>query len=264
MLHMVEMYESPLLSSVEAPAARVLNGTGPTPALLVCEHASRFIPEALQGLGLDEEAACSHAAWDIGALDLSVELMGALDAPLVHSRVSRLVYDCNRPPTAHDAIPDKSEVYPVPGNADLTQDQKDQRARAAYAPFRRLLEQTLDARPVPSVLITIHSFTPTYKGQPRPVELGILHDSDDRAARILLREAQGSGLNTALNQPYSATDGVTHTLRTHALPRELANVMIEVRNDLIDTPAGVSRIAGLLAPMLQNMINELDPQEARS
>ena len=261
---MTEMNESPLLSPVEAPAARILNGNGRSPALLVCEHASRFIPNALNGLGLDAAAARSHAAWDIGALDLSVELTGALDAPLVHSRVSRLVYDCNRPPAAHDAIPPKSEIYPVPGNAGLTEEQKAQRVRDVYEPFRALLSQTLDARPVPPVLITIHSFTPVYKGQARSVELGILHDSDDRAAQILLREAQGSGLKSALNEPYSATDGVTHTLREHANARGLANVMIEVRNDLIDSPTGVNRIAGLLAPMLQNMINELDPPEAQS
>lgn len=264
MLHMVEINESPLLSSAETPAARILNGNGPAPALLVCEHASRFIPAALNGLGLDTDAACSHAAWDIGALDLAQELMRALDAPLVFSQVSRLVYDCNRPPEASDAIPPKSEIYPVPGNATVTESQKAQRVRDVYEPFCALLSQTLDTRPAPPVVITIHSFTPVYKGQTREVELGILHDRDDRAAQILLREAQGSGLNSALNEPYSATDGVTHTLREHAIPRGLANVMIEVRNDLIGTPAGVSRLAGLLAPMLQNMINELDPREARS
>jgi predicted N-formylglutamate amidohydrolase len=264
MLHMVEINESPLLSAEEAPAARVQNANGAAPALLVCEHASRSVPAALNGLGLDAAAAKSHAAWDIGAWDLAQELAHALDAPLVFSRVSRLVYDCNRPPEAGDAIPPKSEIYPVPGNAGLTEAQKAQRVRDVYEPFRALLSQTLDMRPGPPVVITIHSFTPVYQGQARAVELGILHDSDARAARILLREAQGSGLNSALNEPYSVTDGVTHTLREHALPRGLANVMIEVRNDLIDTPVGVSRLAGLLAPMLQNMINELVPDEARS
>lgn len=259
MLHMLPNPESPLLSPIEAPAARLLNARGRAQALLICEHASRFIPAALAGLGLDQDAARSHAAWDIGALELSVELMGALDAPFVHSRVSRLVYDCNRPPERHDAMPQQSEVFDVPGNVNLTDTARAQRIRDVYDPFQQLVSDTLDGFTAPPVVITMHSFTPVYQGRQRDVELGILHDSDDRAARILLREAQKSGLKSALNEPYSATDGVTHTLREHAISRGLPNVMIEVKNDLIDTPSGINRIAGLLAPMLTTMITELTP-----
>ncbi len=242
--------ESSLLSPTEAPAARVLNAHGRAPAVLVCEHASRFIPAALKGLGLDDAAARSHAAWDIGALDVAVELMGALDAPLVQSRVSRLVYDCNRPPEREDSMPARSEVFAVPGNQGLTETQRAQRVRDVYQPFRLALSQTLDARPRPPVLITIHSFTPVYNGKTRAVELGILHDRDDRAAQVMLSHAAQCDLKVALNEPYSPVDGVTHTLREHGIARGLPNLMIEIRNDLIDTPTGVNRIAGLLAPIL--------------
>ena len=251
-----------LLSPAESPAARVQNADGHGGAVLVCEHASRFIPAALNGLGLDNAASQSHAAWDIGALDLSIRLMEALDAPLVQSCVSRLVYDCNRPPDREDAMPQVSEVFEVPGNANLTDQQRAQRVREVYEPFRQLLAETLAARPEPPVLITIHSFTPVYKGKTRTVELGFLHDEDERAARLMLQHAQGSGLQVALNQPYSAADGVTHTLHEHATKRGLANVMIEVRNDLIDTPEGVSRIAGKLVPILQSTISDLVRDEA--
>ncbi|WP_425043836.1 N-formylglutamate amidohydrolase [Primorskyibacter sp. S87] len=254
----------PLLDPIESPAARALNTNGKAPALLVCEHASRFIPAALDELGLTATAALSHAAWDIGARDLAIELMGALDAPLVLSRVSRLVYDCNRPPDAKGAIPSRSEAFEVPGNSELTTEERNRRVQEIYNPFQRLLSATLDARPTPPVLITIHSFTPVYHGRRRDVELGILHDADDRAARILLKAASGSGLKTALNQPYSAADGVTHTLREHGLKRGLPNVMIEIRNDLLDSPGGITRMTGLLAPMLQATISELVPQEVQT
>lgn len=250
MLRMQSKTESSLLSPLEAPAARVLNAHGVARAVLVCEHASRFIPAALDGLGLDDVAARSHAAWDIGALEVAVELAGALDAPLVHSRVSRLVYDCNRPPEREDSMPPRSEVFAVPGNYGLTVDQRAQRVRDVYEPFRGLLSQTLDRRPEPPVLITIHSFTPIYKGKTRAVELGILHDSDDRAAQVMLNHAAHCGLRVALNEPYSPEDGVTHTLREHGIARGLPNVMIEICNDLIDTPTGVNRIVGLLTPIL--------------
>ena len=259
MLLMNAAPESSLLSPIEAPPARVLNAHGRAQAVLVCEHASRFIPAALDGLGLDAAAARSHAAWDIGALALAVELMGALDAPLVQARVSRLVYDCNRPPERADSMPEVSEVFEVPGNRNLTPAQRAQRVREIYEPFRDLLSATLNARPEPPVLITIHSFTPVYKGQRRDVELGILHDQDERAARVMLDHAAGCGLRTALNEPYAAADGVTHTLREHGVARGLPNVMIEVRNDLIDTPTGINRMAGVLAPVLARTIAAFSP-----
>lgn len=253
-----------LLAPGETPAARVLNGEGAAPAVLVCEHASRAIPAALDGLGLSAEAAASHAAWDIGALELAIQLMGELDAPLVVSCVSRLVYDCNRPPEAPDAVPARSERYDIPGNAGLDPAARQARVDQVYAPFRDLLTAVLDRKSAAPgrapVLITVHSFTPVYNGARRDVELGILHDSDDRLARRLLEEARArTDLNCALNAPYSARDGVTHTLRSHALPRGIANVMLEIRNDLLGDAAGVAAIAAALAPILRDLVAEFAP-----
>jgi len=247
---------SSLLLPNELPAARAQNLAGAASAVLVCEHASRFIPARLHNLGLDAAAARSHVAWDIGALALALELMRALDAALVHSCISRLVYDCNRPPSRADAMPAHSEVFAIPGNAHLTEADRDQRTREVYLPFNNLLSEVIASRAAPCVLITIHSFTPVYNGVRRDLELGILHDSDERAACALLPAARRSGLKCALNEPYSARDGVTHTLREHAIARGLLNVMLEVRNDLIDAPPGVARIAGLLAPMLRALITD--------
>lgn len=61
-------------------------------------------------------------------------------------------------------------------------------------------------------------------------------------------------MDARLNAPYSVTDGVTHTLREHAIPRGLQNVMIEVRNDLISDPDGVARFADILSTMLSKAI----------
>jgi predicted N-formylglutamate amidohydrolase len=52
------------------------------------------------------------------------------------------------------------------------------------------------------------------------------------------------------NYPYGPQDGVTHTLKKHGLTRQIANVMLEIRNDLISDADGqaewAERIAGLL------------------
>jgi predicted N-formylglutamate amidohydrolase len=238
-----------ILTKRDGPAAEVINPDGAAPICLVCEHASAFIPATLNDLGLAAADRHSHAAWDIGGRDLAVALARQLNAPLVASRVSRLVYDCNRPPIAPDAIPARSEVIDIPGNANLTAEQRAARVAEVYEPFHTLLIETLGRFETPPTLVTIHSFTPIWHGTPRAVELGLLHDSDDRLARAMLTAAP-DGVDTRLNAPYSVTDGVTHTLREHAIARGLQNVMIEVRNDLISDATGVARFSEILSQML--------------
>src|SRR5699024_9848810 len=119
------------------------------------------IPDQYQGLGLDPVHRRSHAACDLGARAVAVKLSQALDAPLVASRVSRLVYDCNRPPEAASAMPECSEVIDVPGNHDLTEEERTARIDAVYRPFCAAVTGVLTARAArnaPTVLITIHSF----------------------------------------------------------------------------------------------------------
>ncbi|MFP7569491.1 N-formylglutamate amidohydrolase [Marivita sp. S2033] len=243
-----------VLGEDEGPAAEVINPDGTAPICLVCEHASAFFPASVNHLGVAPEHRESHAAWDIGGRDLAVALADRLDAPLVASRVSRLVYDCNRPPSATAAIPEKSEAIDVPGNLNLTETERAARICEVYDPFRNLLRATLDGFATPPALVTVHSFTPVWFGEPRDVELGLLHDSDDTLALAMLRAAP-EDLDARLNAPYSVTDGVTHTLREHGIARGLQNVMIEVRNDLISDPAGVSRFATLLSDMLTRALN---------
>jgi predicted N-formylglutamate amidohydrolase len=238
-----------ILGPNDGPAAEVINPQGNAAICLVCEHASAFIPAPLMDLGVSPEHRQSHAAWDIGGRDLAVALSERLDAPLVASRVSRLVYDCNRPPSAPGAFPERSEIVDVPGNVGLDAAARAARVAEVYDPFRTLLSSTLDGFTTPPVLVTIHSFTPIWFGQPRSVELGLLHDADDRLARAMLAN-RPDGLDAQLNAPYSVTDGVTHTLREHAIPRGLQNVMIEVRNDLISDASGVARFTDILSTML--------------
>ncbi|MEM9524482.1 MAG: N-formylglutamate amidohydrolase, partial [Pseudomonadota bacterium] len=202
------------------------------------------VPARYEGLGLAPDAAISHAAWDPGAEDLAIELSKTLDAPLVAGLVSRLVYDCNRPPEAPDAMPERSELFEIPGNRNLTAMQKNNRIETVYHPFHAAVSGVLaqrKARGDLTVLVTIHSFTPVYFGKPRKVEIGILHDSDGRMADAMMREAARLPHRAiARNDPYGAKDGVTHTLKLHGVKNRLPNVMIEVRNDLLTTPRGVS------------------------
>ena len=134
-------------------------------AVIVCEHASNHIPAPWGDLGLTDAQRHAHIAWDPGALGLARGLSRHLDAVLVHAPVSRLVYDCNRAPDMAGAMPARSEVHDIPGNAALSPEDRAARTAAVYVPFHDGLHAVLMdriARGLHPALITIHSFTPVY------------------------------------------------------------------------------------------------------
>ena len=237
-------------------------GAGPAGLVLICEHASNALAPGVPGLGGDlgisAETRASHAAHDIGALGLARGLAPLL-APvaggvvLVHAPLSRLVFDLNRAPDHPGAMPAKSEVHEVPGNRDLTPADRLARTEAVCLPFHETLARqiarqvALGRRPV---LISVHSFTPVYFGQRRDVEFGVIHDDDTALSLAVMQAAQGCGLETRLNEPYSAAGDVTHTIRLHAVPMRLVNTMLEVRNDLIADAPAQAAMAARLAPVL--------------
>ena len=238
--------------------AEVINSGAAGPFLLVCEHASNHIPAALNGLGLDAAAKASHIAWDPGALEVASAMSERLNAPLVASRISRLVYDCNRPPDSPAAVPARSDIYDVPGNARLSEAQLGVRARDYYEPFRNLLAGMVRAAPPGATLVTVHSFTPVYFGRPRDVEIGILHDSDSRLADVMLASAgEHTDHVVRRNEPYSPEDGVTHTLKQHAIANGLANVMLEIRSNLVTNAESQRQMADMLSGWLTAAVAHL-------
>ena len=227
-----------LLEGEDSPLI-VVNGRGASPYVLICEHAGNRLPMALGTLGLAEAELQRHIAWDIGAEKVARLLARLIDAPLALQRYSRLAYDCNRPPESPDAMPAMSELTAIPGNAGLSPDDRMARVTEIYRPFHDGIAGLLDRRACEgqrSLVVSIHSFTPVYKGKPRGLELGILHDRDTRLSSRLIKSFPK--VAARLNEPYGPRDGVMHTLNLHAAPRGLQHAMIEIRNDLISNERG--------------------------
>jgi len=228
--------------------------------VLICEHASRFIPDDFGNLGLSEDALRAHIAWDIGALDVARELSLSLDAPLVYGGVSRLLYDCNRPFSAPDCIPEVSEVFQIPGNTGLTDNDRASRDRTIHQPFHLAVEQLILSQAArtesPLVIVTVHSFTPEYNGVPRKVELGFIHhDNADLSQRCVNIEIDRGRYKAALNEPYNASQGVTYSLQRHADKNDYPSTMIEISNTLIDEPSKALAMAEHLAGTLRTALD---------
>ncbi len=242
-----------LLGGDELHPAEIFNAQGPSPYVLICEHASNALPRALGTLGLSDEDRQRHIAWDIGAAGTARILSKLLNAPLILQRYSRLAYDCNRSPEAIGAMPPKSEMHDVPGNTGLMPEQKLLRINGLYRPFMDAITTLLDERAAHgqhTILASMHSFTPIYFGKPRTLELGLLFDRDPWLANFMIKAFPGD--KARLNEPYGPKDGVMHLMSVHAAPRGLKHVMIEIRNDLIAQHAGQNTWANhLTVPMAQ-------------
>jgi predicted N-formylglutamate amidohydrolase len=239
-----------LLEGDETPVVLV-NGGGRSAYVLISEHASNRLPKTLGTLGLPESELQRHIAWDIGAEKVARLLSRRIDAPLMLQRYSRLAYDCNRPPDSADAMPEMSETTHIPGNLNLSPDDKLMRIHEIYRPFHAAIADLLDRRAaegVRSMVVTIHSFTLVYKGVTRAVELGILHDRDTELADKLI--TRFPTVDARLNEPYGPKDGVLHTLNLHAAPRGLRHAMIEIRNDFLLDERGQDEWAERLSASL--------------
>ena len=237
------------------------NADGAGAIVLVCEHASNQFPDAFGDLGLDAVTRQSHVAWDPGALVVALALSAALDAPLVAGTVSRLLYDCNRPPEAESAIPVRSEAFEIAENGALNEQQRQKRVAGIYEPFTAAVSELLAMREQKgqrSIIVTIHSFTPVYFGNPRAVEFGILHDTDSRLADAMLAVSGDlPDRQIERNAPYGPQDGVTHSLKLYGVANGLANVMIEIRNDLLRTAADKAVITAEILTLLRPALAKL-------
>jgi len=235
----------------------VLNGNGKSRWLFICEHASNFIPERFNSLGLNAEALKAHIAWDPGAVEVARHLSSKLDAPLIEATYSRLLIDCNRPLDARDLIPEISETTVIEGNHDLGAIERTARIDLSHRPFHTQIEDVVAERAkrgLPSWIVTIHSFTPIYRSVSRPWQIGIIHDEDDRIAKPLITAlAEDKSLNIGINEPYSPADRVYYTLERHARPRNAPCVMIELRNDEIATTETQTQWAARLATILSQI-----------
>jgi predicted N-formylglutamate amidohydrolase len=248
------------VSTAERIEAIIDNAGGQSPVLLVCEHASAFLPDVYAGLGLDEKLLADHVAWDIGAYDLALLMAERLDAALIAAPVSRLLIDVNRHHDAHDLIPVSAEGAPVPGNLDLAEEKRARRIAAYHAPFHDAIEAHLQSAPHIHAIVSVHSFTPTLFGKARPWHAGLLHDDDRFIADIMIDALVAENdLVIGRNEPYAPTDGVFYTMNRHA--RAHASAMIEVRNDLIADSVGQMRWANRLAPALDAALAALSAQK---
>ena len=244
------------IPAIDAPSHRVVPGRATRGLVILCDHATNSIPPEYGTLGLDPAQLRRHIAYDIGAEAMVVQLAEALGAPAVLSRFSRLLIDPNRGDDDPTLIMRLSDGAVVPGNRHLDAAERERRLERFWRPYHRAIADVIDsclAAGVPPAILSIHSFTESWKGVARPWHVGVLWEGDQRLAQPLLAAFRAEGdLIVGDNEPYPGSyEG--DCCWEHGVKRGLAWAIVEVRQDLIRDADGQARWAARLARIVESL-----------
>jgi len=241
----------------------LINPSGDPSVLILCDHASNAVPVAYDRLGLPASAFERHIAYDIGAAAVARGLADRLNCPAVLAGFSRLLIDPNRGEDDPTLVMKLSDGAIIPANRrvdgfnDVSEFER--RKTLYYLPYHGAVASAIAAaraQHIVPALLSIHSFTPSWKGRDRPWQGGILWDKDDRLARPLMDVlSQQEGLIIGDNQPYSG-ELKGDTMYRHATLAGLPHALIEIRQDLIAETDGQEIWTDLLAKAITTVLRD--------
>lgn len=233
-----------------------------TNIFLIADHASRDIPEEYNLLGIEDPALLRrHVAWDIGIEDVTKRMSEKLGATAIYSTFSRLLIDANRYPDDPASTPEVSDGVHVPANVGLDDKERKKRVQTYFEPYHgKISEIITEKQKLHETLLvfSMHSFTPVMNDYERPWHVGVLWDRDERLAVPMLDIL---GKNPTLvvgdNEPYSAREPFGYTMNEHGTKLDIPHVVVEIRQDLIDTHHGAEQWANLMADVVRQIQKQL-------
>lgn len=238
---------------------------GTAPLIFLCDHAANALPGRYGSLGLEASLLGTHIAYDLGAACVTRALCTAYGATAILARWSRLLVDLNRGADDPTLIMKLSDGRLIPGNRDIDDAETQRRLVQFHRPYHDAAAQEIARAIVQGAvptLIAMHSFTPVWKGRRRPWEVGVLWDRDERLAKPLIGALRNAGLVTGENEPYSG-ELENDCLNVHGTMNGLPHVLIEIRQDLIETDAQARAFAHRLKPILDSALDAMGPARIR-
>jgi len=230
---------------------RVLRPLGPSRFVLLCDHASNFVPAELHDLGLGREDLARHIAWDIGAAGVTEVLSEVFDAPAILCGTSRLVIDCNRQLSRADLVPPVSDGTVIPGNHDLSEAARNERIERWFNPYHDAVESVILDRGPETIVVSIHSMTDSLAGVARPWQISLSSNTERSLTDRVLASLRAPGdVAVGDNQPYDLDPAMDYSVPYHAQRRGLAYLQVEFRQDEIADTAGQRRWAERFARAL--------------
>lgn len=247
------------MSEKTPPVFSVQNADSSSALILICDHASRYIPDEYDNLGIEDSSLLyRHVAWDIGIRDVTSRLTDRLNVTAVYTEFSRLLVDANRYPDNNSSMPEISDGIEVPANHNLSDKERQHRIDTYFMPYHQRITSLLDAKiavGITPVLIAMHSFTPVMQSYERPWHIGVLWDQDARVADPLLRYLnKNPSLCVGDNEPYSAREPLGYSMNEYGTKRNLPHATVEIRQDLIDTHHGAEAWANIMTDAISHIM----------
>ena len=218
--------------------------------LIVADHASNFIPDEYNNLGLSQELIGTHIAYDIGVKQLALKLSEKLKTHLVMGDYSRLLIDLNRGIMDPTLIPSISDGVKIVQNYKLSSRDKKFRINEIYNNYNDTIYRIIKREKI-NLIISLHSFNPYYKKKKRNIKFGILSNSDRRYSDIIIEILSKKGYRVGDNQPYEG-NLIGDTMHRHGLRNGILHTLIEIRNDLLKSSKNISDISNVLFKVIRS------------
>lgn len=191
--------------------------------IVTCEHGGNRVPARFRHL-FSARFLATHRGYDPGALDFARAFAKARRAPLFYSTVSRLLIELNRP-LGHPHIFHRK--FPARTREALL--------RRYYFPYWRGIESAI-ARAIRRghrvLHLSVHSFTPRFRGVTRSTDVGLLFDPQrPREARFCAswRKRIQAPVAVRYNDPYAGVHpSVVQSMRERFAPASYVGIQIEV------------------------------------
>ncbi len=215
------------------------------PVVFTCEHASNRVPSPLTTAPAEEALLRSHWGWDIGMRQMTMEAAAQTRSVAVLARFSRLVCDANRHRDSPTLILPAVEQTPLSFNQHLDEAEVARRQEHYHEPYHQAIDDALTERlhhPGPLLLLSMHSFTPVWQHQLRPMDVGVLFGEHHALAEELAAHLRSEGLYTALNAPYSGANGLMYAADRHSAAHQVPCLELELNQTLTSTPARVAAL----------------------
>lgn len=234
------------------------------PFLFTCEHASRALPSGVAVSATDEKRLAEHWGWDIGALGVTEKLVEELGGQAIAAGFSRLWIDLNRDVGSESLVVGSVEGDALSFNASVSSQDRAERIRDYFEPYHAAVAQLGRERCAlqgPLEILSIHSFTQHYQGQTRAMEVGVLFNEHDERAALLGAAFGAEGFRVALNEPYSGKppERLIYAAQRHGEAMGIPYLELEIRQDLIDSPAKAERVGARVARALADYIHRATP-----
>ena len=223
--------------------------------ILTCEHASNALPEEFRSLFFEQKVRLlTHEGFDIGAFDV---YNGLKDLAFFSSYYpwSRLLIEVNRSLHHPQLFSNISKL--------LDKTTKNYLISNYYHSYRNQLQQKIGEVITTGEVVmhlSIHSFTPLFKGIIRDAEFGILYDPG-RRSEVLWAEDFKRELKVKFdhfkirkNYPYlGKADGFTTHLRK-MFPENYLGIELEINQKLFQKKDNSEYVISGLRSCLQSLI----------